>query len=63
MKPAVLFSMLFIVGSIMVILGAAMKVMHYMGAGQVLMFGLLFEVISIVWLGVFFVKRMKTRNK
>lgn len=47
----------------MVILGAAMKVMHYMGAGQVLMFGLLFELISIVWLGVFFVKRMKTRNK
>lgn len=63
MKTSVVFATLFIVSSLIVILGAVMKIMHHVSADTLLKVGLILQVISIVWIAVFFVKRMGERNK
>lgn len=63
MKTSVVFAILFIVSSLIVVLGAVMKMMHHVSADTLFKVGLILQVISIVWIAVFFVKRMVERNK
>lgn len=63
MKTSVVFAILFIVSSLILVLGAMMKMMHHVNADTLLKVGLILQVISVVWIAVFFIKRMVERNK
>jgi hypothetical protein len=63
MKTSVVFAILFIVSSLILVLGAMMKMMHHVSADTLLKVGLILQAISVVWIAVFFIKRMVERNK